>query len=114
MGRTDQNRIAGIEGGEFAQGAQQLGGGALKIGGIPAVRFATVDFGDDGQVIDVAERREGAQRAEAVAAFGFDGRTIEALLRQADVVGERVSGNIIGGFFRGDFTRGFPDRKSVV
>ena len=109
MGRTDQNRIAGIEGGEFAQGAQQLGGGALEIDGIPAVRLATVDFGDDGQVIDVAERRERAKRAEAVAAFGFDGRTIEALFRQADVVRQRVPGNISRSVFRGDFACGFTD-----
>ncbi len=57
VGRADKDRVAGIEGGEFAQGAQQLRGITLQIAGMPAIRLAAVDFGDDGQIVDVAYRR---------------------------------------------------------
>ena len=38
------------------------------------VRFATVDLGDDGQVIHVTNGDKFAERAKSVPAFGLDGR----------------------------------------
>ena len=78
---------------------------------MPAIRLAAVDFGDDGQVIDVAHRRQRADGTEAITAFGLDRRAIKTLFRQANVVSQRVAGDIVRRLFRRHFTRGFADNQ---
>ena len=111
MRGTDQYRIAGIKGGELAQGAQQFGSVTLQIGGVPVVRFAAVDLGDDGQAIHVINGDRFAERAESVAAFGLDGRTVEALFRQAHLVGQRISGDVRRGVLHAYLAGGFTDHQ---
>jgi hypothetical protein len=108
---AEQDRIAGIEGGELAQGAQQFGGVTLQIGGVPVVRFAAVDLGDDGQVIHVINGDQFAERAESVPAFGLDGRAVEALFRQAHLVGQRISGDVRRGVLHAHLAGGFADHQ---
>jgi hypothetical protein len=78
------------------------------------VRFAAVDFGDDGQVIDVINGDKLAERAEAVAAFGLDGRAVEALFRQAHLVGQRVSGDVRRGVFQRTLLAVLPTTSATV
>ena len=78
---------------------------------MPAIRLAAVDFGDDGQVIDVTHRRQRADGAEAIAAFRLDRRAIKTLFRQTHIVSQRVAGDIVRCLCRRHFTRGFADNQ---
>ncbi len=108
---AQQNGVARVEGGEGAQFAQQGGGVALQVGGVPAIHFLTVDLGDDGQVINIRDRRALTHRAKTVPAFGFDRRAVEALFRQAYLVRQRVTGNVVGGLFRADVGSGLANNQ---
>ena len=108
---TEQYRIAGVEGGKLAQGAQQFGSAALKIGRVPVVRFAAVDLGDDGQVIHVINGDKFAERTKPVPAFGLDGRAVEALFRQAHLVGQRVSRDVRRGILHAHLAGGFAHHQ---
>ncbi len=108
---TEQYRIAGVQGGKFAQRAQQFGGVAVQIGRVPVVRFATVDLGDDGQVVHVINGDRFAERAKSIPTFGLDRRTVEALFRQADFVGQRVASDVRRRLFNADFAGGFAHHQ---
>ena len=108
---AEQNGIARTEGGEFAQGAQQFCGIALQVSGVPVVRFPAVNFGDDGQVINVVEGGQLSQRTKAVAAFGLDRRAIKTLFRQAHLVGKRVTGDVLRRLVHGNVTRRFTHNQ---
>ncbi len=109
--RTEQYRIPRIQGSELAQGTQQFGGAALQPGGVPVVRFATVNFSDDGQVVHVVHGDPLPQRTKTVPAFGFDCRAIKALFRQAYLVGQRVPGDVGRCLFHADFAGRFAHHQ---
>ena len=108
---AEQYRIAGVQGGKFAQGAQQFGGVAVQIDRVPVVRFAAVDLGDDGQIIHVINGDRFAERAKSIPAFGFNSRAVEALFRQADFVGQRVAGDVRRRLFNAYFAGGFAHHQ---
>lgn len=70
-----------------------------------------VDLGIDGQIIDIAESHGFANGAESITTFCFDCRAVKALFRQADVVSQRISGDVLCRIFFTYFRRRFSHNQ---